>query len=314
MTMNQSSTTLGLLGATGAIGRSIAAAMTEPFRVIGRDKAKLDAEFGGNPLASSAPCDPSAAKALAEAFAGLDTVVHLIGVPYHRFKLHPKLMKTAVKAARAAGVKRLLLIGTLYPFGKAQAARIAADHPRAPHTFKGRMRKAQEDILMESGFEWSILRLPDFYGPGVASSLIHDIFVAAAEGRKANVIGPVDVPHEFAFVPDVGPVVAKLLATPEAFGHAWNLGGVGTITQREIARMAFGGEPRLMIANKLMLRLAGLFSPMMREMVEMHHLMTDPLIVDDSALTRLIGPIAKTSYADGVAQCMTEAKAARKTG
>ena len=37
----------------------------------------------------------------------------------------------------------------------------------------------------------------------------------------------------------------------------------------------------------------------------MHYLMTDPLIVDDSALQELIGPIYKTPYAEGVRRALT---------
>ena len=32
----------------------------------------------------------------------------------------------------------------------------------------------------------------------------------------------------------------------------------------------------------------------MREMVEMHYLLTEPVIMDDSALEKLIGPLSKT--------------------
>jgi hypothetical protein len=42
----------------------------------------------------------------------------------------------------------------------------------------------------------------------------------------------------------------------------------------------------------------------MREMVEMNYLVTAPLIMDDSALQRLIGPLHKTSYADGIRQTL----------
>jgi hypothetical protein len=45
----------------------------------------------------------------------------------------------------------------------------------------------------------------------------------------------------------------------------------------------------------------------MRELVEMNYLMTDPLIMDDSALQRLIGPIRKTPYAEGVRQTLAAA-------
>jgi hypothetical protein len=58
------------------------------------------------------------------------------------------------------------------------------------------------------------------------------------------------------------------------------------------------------VAGKTMLRLVGLFVPMLRELVEMHYLLTDPVIMDDSALQRLIGPLHKTSYAEGIRQTL----------
>jgi len=304
---------VALLGATGAIGGTLSSALSArgtPYRVVGRDEAKLRAEFGADPLAEIVTWNPDDPASIRTALSGVSAAVHMVGVPYDRFALHPVLMKRVVDAAVVERVDRVLLIGTLYVFGRARAPRITEDHPRDPHTYKGRKRKEQEDILMTAPLKAAILRLPDFYGPGVASSLLHDVFVAAAQDRRANVIGPVDVPHEFVFVPDVGPVAARMLETPDAFGRAWNLAGVGTISEREIAALAFAPrKPRLRVANKLMLRLLGLFNPLMRELVEMNYLMTDPLIVDDAALTGLIGPIAKTSYVDGVARCVEAAKA-----
>ncbi len=120
--------------------------------------------------------------------------------------------------------------------------------------------------------------------------------------ESLQMIGPVDRPHEFVLVPDVGPVVARLLDTPAAFGRAWNLGVAGATTPLELARMAFGGTPRYLAAGKMMLRLLGLFDPFLREFAEMHYLLTDPLIVDDSALQQLLGGITKTPYSEGVRQ------------
>ncbi len=137
--------------------------------------------------------------------------------------------------------------------------------------------------------------------------MLTDLFVAVKQNRKAKMLGPVDRPHEFVFVSDVGPVVAKLLDTPAAFGRAWNLGGAGATTQFELMRMAFGGAPRYLAAGKTMLRLMGLFDPFLKEFVEMSYLMTDPLIVDDSALQQLLGGVTKTPYSEDVRQSLAAA-------
>jgi nucleoside-diphosphate-sugar epimerase len=319
---DQPSGKIGLLGATGAIGKSVAAALTAqgiPFRAIGRGEAGLDKVYGNNALAERVSWNPDDPSSVRHAFSGVSTLVYLLGVPYNQFRLHPILMKKVIRSAIDSGVEKILLIGTLYVFGRARAKWITEDHTRKPHTFKGRRRKAQEDLLMDADakgkLKASVLRLPDFYGPDVEGSLLRDLFLAAARGRRANLIAPLDTPHEFVFVPDVGPVVTAMLRTPGAFGHTWNLGGAGTITQRELAKMAFGDKPpRVLTAGKMTLRLLGLFNPMMRELVEMNYLMTDPLIVDDTALTNLLGHIEKTSYRDGVARSMEWAKQVVQSG
>lgn len=306
--------TLALFGAAGAIGRSIAQALRaeqRAYRVVGRRADALRATFGDDPLAEIATWNPDSPESIRAAMAGVDTLVYLVGVNYWQFELHPRIMQRTLDAAIAAGVRRIVLIGTVYPYGRSRGNPVREDHPREPHTFKGKMRKAQEDLLMQAHadgrIEATVLRLPDFYGPGVEASMLHGAIRAAVLGGTADLLGPLEREHEFVFVPDVGPVVARLLDTPAAYGRIWHLAGAGVTTQRamvdEIERQS-GRTLKLRVAGKTLLRILGLFKPMMRELVEMNYLITEPLIMDDSALQRLIGPIRKTSYADGIRQSL----------
>jgi uncharacterized protein YbjT (DUF2867 family) len=105
----------------------------------------------------------------------------------------------------------------------------------------------------------------------------------------------------------VGPVVARLIETPLAWGRVLQLAGAGVTSQQamvdEIARQV-GRPVKVRAAGKWLLRVLGLFNPLMREMVEMHYLLTEPVIMDDSALQGLIGPIAKTPYPEGIRQTL----------
>ena len=310
---------IALFGADGAIGRSIAAALSaagQPYRVVGRDGARLQRTFGADPLAEIVTWNPDSPASVQAAAAGVDTLVYLVGVPYWQFELHPRLMRQTLDGALAAGVSKLILIGTVYSYGRVAANPVREDQPRQPHTFKGRMRLEQEQIVMEAHragrIDATVLRLPNFYGPGVEASLLHGAAVAAIKGGTADMIGPIDTPNEFVFVPDVGPVVVKLAATPAAFGKIWHLAGAGVISQQdmalEMARQA-GVTLKRRVVGKTMLRLLGLFSPMMREMVEMHYLQSAPLIMDDGALQRLIGPLRKTPYVEGIRQTLAAVRA-----
>jgi nucleoside-diphosphate-sugar epimerase len=301
---------VALFGAAGAIGGSIAAALRDegrPYRVVGRNRAELEAKFGSDPLAEIVTWNPDEAASVRAAARGVDTIFYLVGVPYWQFELHPILMRKTLDGAIAEAVPKLVLIGTVYPFGRPQTERIREDHPRQPHTFKGQKRKEQEDLLMAAdaagSIRGTILRLPDFYGPGVERSFMASAFQAAVKGGRAQLVGPIDVPHEFQFVPDAGPVALRLAAESRAFGRTWNLAGPGTITQREFVERVFaeaGTRPKMVVANKFMLRLLGLFNPLLREVVEMHYLFEMPVLMDDSALQELLGGVPKTSYEEGI--------------
>ena len=301
---------IALFGAAGAIGHSLADALRargQEYRVVGRDRTRLEKAFGSDSRAELVtwnPDDPASVRAAAR---GIDTIVYLVGVPYNHFELHPKVMRQTLDGAIAEGVRRIVLIGTVYPYGTPQTTPVTEDHPRNPTTFKGRMRKEQEDLLLAADkagkIEAVILRLPDFYGPGVEASFLDRAFKAAVDDKTADMIGPIDTPHEFVFVPDVGPVVLDLAAKPEARGRWWNLAGAGVTSQKQLAEMAFGFTVKTLktrVMGKTMLRIVGLFVPMMREMVEMHYLQTTPVLLDDTALLTLLGNVKKTTYADGV--------------
>ena len=301
---------IALFGAAGAIGQSIAhalAARGQPYRVVGRSEASLRKSFGTDPLAEVVTWNPDVPESVRAAADGIDTLVYLVGVNYWQFELHPELMRKTLAGAIAAGVRNFILIGTVYPYGRARTMPVSEDHPREPHTFKGRMRKAQEDLLLQAHAEGrinaTVLRLPDFYGPGVDKSLLDGAAKAAVQGGTADMVGPLDVPHEFVFVPDVGPVVARIIDTPAAQGRVLHLAGAGVTSQQEMVRemeRQTGRPLKRRVAGKTLLRLLGLFNPFMREMVEMHYLLTDPVLMDDGALQSLIGPAHKTPYAEGI--------------
>ncbi len=299
-----------IFGATGAIGQSIAAALRaieQPYRVVGRSHTALQNQYGADLLAEIVTWNPDDPDSVREAAQGIETIVYTVGLPYTDFRLHPILMQKTLAGAIAAGVKQLLLIGTIYPCGRPQTDRVREDHPREPHTFKGQMRKEQEDVLLAAdaagSIRGAILRLPDFYGPNVELSFLHSAFQAAVTGKQAQLIGPIDTPHEFMFVPDVGAVAIAMINEPRTFGRIWHFGGAGSITQREFVGRIFAAvnrKPRSIVANKLMLQTLGLFDPFMRELVEMHYLWTTPAILDDTALHQLLGTIHKTDYDRGI--------------
>lgn len=307
--------TYALFGASGATGATISQALEAAglsYRVVGRDRASLESTYGTRPLAEIATWNPDDPASVRAAASGIDTIFYLVGVPYNHFELHPQLMRATLDGAIAARVRRIVLLAPVYSYGRPQSPHVTESHPRNPQTFKGKMRKEQEDLVLDAHaagrIQGTVLRLPDFYGGDPKKSLVGDIFIAALKGRSAMVLGPIDRPHQYVYVADIGPLAVALARDDRAYGRAWNFAGSGTITQREFATKVFAaagaGKPKLIVFNQFMLRIAGLFDPIMREVADMNYLQTDPLVLDDDALRALLRDLHVTAYDDGIAQIL----------
>jgi uncharacterized protein YbjT (DUF2867 family) len=115
---------VALFGAAGVIGQSIAAALSnkgKPYRVVGRSEASLRKTFGADRLAEIVTWNPDSPASVQAAATGVETLIYLVGVNYWQFELHPELMRKTLAGAIAAGVKNIILIGTVYPYGMAKA-------------------------------------------------------------------------------------------------------------------------------------------------------------------------------------------------
>ena len=310
---------IAIFGATGSIGTVAAPELLSRghrVRVVGRNAARLDAAFPGCETLVADLADPVQARRAAD---GMDAILYSVGLPYPDFAQYAPQMRTAIGAARDAGVRHFLAISTVYPYGRPRAARVDETHSRDPQTRKGAARKEQADIVLAAhdpaGLATAVLVLPDFYGPNLQNTHLTAVFAGAAGGTTAAVIGPIDRPHEFVYVPDVAPVIAEVFAQPAAFdGSVYHLGGAGTIVPRDMYEQAYreaGREPKLLVAGVAFQRLLGIFNPLMREMVEMHYLWTEPVVLDDAKLAQTIGPLRKTPYADGIRASVAAAQQPR---
>jgi nucleoside-diphosphate-sugar epimerase len=105
-----------------------------------------------------------------------------------------------------------------------------------------------------------------------------------AKGKAALFIGSPDMPHDYAYVPDIARAVTTLLAAPDAaFGQAWHMPCAPTRTTREILVMAadaLGVRPRIRILPASLLGPMALLSPFLRELREMRFQWDRPYRVD----------------------------------
>lgn len=211
------------------------------------------------------------------------------------------------------------LPGNVYNFGEAMPGLLSEQTPVQPSTRKGQLRCQLETEMREraeKGLRGVVIRAGDFYGAGSGSWLDQLIVKDIVRGKLAYP-GPMDVPHAWAFLPDLARAFVALAARDlsasgrsgaafeqekgsfESYGFAGH-----TFTGRELlacldeaAReldlrpahgFRTGGMPWGLI------RTIGLVYPQWRELARMSYLWRVPHRVDGTALELAVGPLHVT--------------------
>lgn len=115
-----------------------------------------------------------------------------------------------------------------------------------------------------------IVRSADFYGPVATQSFTPaTVFERIRLGKTPQWIGNADAVHSFTYTPDAGRSTAQLARKDEAYGQRWHLPtSHEPMTGRSFVRVAceLAGVPvRLPVAPRWLLRLMGIFNPVLRE-------------------------------------------------
>ncbi|MEF3304708.1 NAD-dependent epimerase/dehydratase family protein [Paenibacillus sp. GYB003] len=303
-----------VVGATGGTGASVTEELVRRgIRTVafGRSRRKLEqfrARLGQPDHLTIAVGDAFRPDDIVSAAEDADVLFHCANVPYHEMasKLIP-LGESVMEAAERLNVKVVAIDG-IYPYGRKQMERATEDHPKQPHTRKGRTRLAYEKMLFDK--RWSrakvmIVRLPDYYGPTAnEASYLGSTLEAIAAGKTAFFIGNMRVPREYVYLPDAAFMIAEIAGRDEAYGQNWHIPGPGVISGREIvriARQASGSSKPVISLGKIGLSLLGLGVPVMKEVVEMLYLTEEPLVLSGDKYERLIGPVRITPFEKGIA-------------
>lgn len=316
-----------VIGAAGGTGAAIVEELVNrkiPVIAFGRSRRKLEqlaARLKNPPQLSIAIGDAFQASDVEAAAKGADVMFHCANVPYHEMadRLLP-LGEAVMHAADRLGMKVVVIDG-IYPYGRRRAELVTEDHPKEPHTRKGRVRLEYSRMIFDS--RWTrarplLVRLPDYYGPTAnQASYLGGTLEAIAKGKMGFFVGNMHVPREYVYLPDAAKMVVELAIHDHAYGQEWNIPGSGVISGKDIvriARKAAGLSKPVLPLGRVGLTLLGLFVPVMKEVVEMLYLTTEPLRLSGEKYERIIGPIPATSYEKGIKETilqLTEGSAIR---
>lgn len=220
--------------------------------------------------------------------------------PYNKWpELFPRLQASVTEAAAAAEA-RLVVMDNLYMYGPTAGKPLTEKTPHLATTRKGRTRARMAEDLMKAHkkgkVQVAVGRASDFFGPGVlVSAMGTQVFRAVLRGKAAGVLGNPDLPHTYSYVPDIGRSLVLLGEREEASGQVWHLPSAEAVSTRDLVTMIFaeaGKKPKMRVASRRVLKLIGIFNPMVREVIEMLYEFEEPFIMDSSKFTNTFGDLS----------------------
>jgi nucleoside-diphosphate-sugar epimerase len=218
-------------------------------------------------------------------------------------------MRNTIDACKAAGA-RLIFFDNVYMYGLVKG-KMSETAPYHPCSKKGKVRAEINEMLLKEMKAGSLKALiatsADFYGPRTGKTSVASIMIfdKLKIGKSAQWFVNAKQPHSFTYVPDAANALYLMAMQENAFGQIWNLPtakpaltGEGFIS---IAAKYMHAKDKVQVLPKWLVKLIGLFVPIMKELGEMLYQYEFAYEFDSSKFEKafLFKP---TSYEEGIRQ------------
>lgn len=279
-----------ILGSGGAIGIPLARELitfTSDIRLVSRNPKKV------NETDELFPADLSNRAEIIKAVEGSSVVYVTVGFPYNLKawqQTWPAFIGHVIDACLQNRVK-LVFFDNIYMYSTRSLSLMTEDAIIDPPSRKGMIRNEVRCMIMDAvekrNLTALIARSADFYGPDNRNSIL-DIMVAdnLRKGKKAQLFGNPGAVHTYTYTPDAAKATAILGNTPDAFNREWHVPtSREKITQEQWIRLiadVLGKEAAMQTPPRWLIRLLGLFIPVMREFPEMLYQYESDYIFDST--------------------------------
>ncbi len=304
-----------ILGANGTIGSVLAkelTAYTNQIRLVSRNPKKV------NETDELFPADLSDASQVEKAIVGSEVVYLLVGFDYN-IKVWrdnwPKLMRATIDACIKHKAK-LVFFDNVYMYDINAIPHMTDNSFINPPSKKGAVRKEIADMLLnevKSGKLTALIaRSADFYGPNNDKSfLIEVVYKNIKKGKKPNWFIDANKKHSFTYTPDAAKATALLGNTVDAYNQVWHLPtDKNTLTGKEMIALfakEMNVENKVSILPMWLLKILGLFIPIMKEMPEMMYQYDRDYYFDSSKFDKRFN-FKATTYQEGVKLTVEQTK------
>lgn len=294
-----------ILGSGGIIGHEASfclAEFTDKVRQVSRYPKKV------NENDQVFPADLKVESEVRQAVKGSAVVYLTVGLPYDTdiwVKYWPIIMQNTINACKEHQSK-LVFFDNVYMYGKVDGW-MTEETPFNPCSKKGEVRAKVASMLLEEikkgNINAQIARAADFYGPRAKNTYITPmVFDKLSKGKKPQLMLNAHTKHSYTFTPDAARSIVLLGNTEEAFGQTWHLptdhNALSGADFVKTAAITFGANGQHTVLTPLMIKMASLFSPAIKETKEMLYQFKYDYLFDSSKFQKYF--FDATSYQKGI--------------
>jgi nucleoside-diphosphate-sugar epimerase len=295
-----------VVGASGGMGYALVhELLSRGIEVVAfsRGKEKLESLYKNLSNVTIFPGDALKQSELTRAANGVDVMFHSVSFPYPDWdETHLPCIDIMLDVARAQKAK-VALVDNVYAYGRQSKEMVTEQTKKEPHTKKGKIRLEMENRLKKSDVPTLIVHMPDLYGPNCGNTILHETLKNIVKNNKANFVGSTTVGREYLYNLDGAKAMVELSLREETYDQNWNVPSTHPITGEElmtILRDITGYKKAVRAVSTNMIRIIGIFSPFMREMVEMMYLTEQPVILSGEKYEKEINALPRTPYREGI--------------
>jgi nucleoside-diphosphate-sugar epimerase len=283
-----------VVGANGRIGRASVEAFLEAgwkVRAFVRS-GSADRVRSGVTIFEGDAFDAQAVAASAE---GVDVIVNALNPPYDRWASEvPRITESILHAAKASGAT-VILPGNVYNYGEGMPPVLREDTAHVPTTRKGVMREEMEEAYRKAateGVRTIVVRAGEYIEEKETGNWFDSQISNKVHKGVVTYPGPLDRVHSWAFLPDVARAMVELAEIRATLDDFDTFGFAGfSVTGAELIEAMENAVGRTLKVKTIpwpIIRMIGVFNPLMREIVEMRYLWDLPHAVDGSKLARAL--------------------------
>lgn len=308
-----------VLGFTGGIGRAATKALVENghnVTALVRSRSKGEKYINELTNITLIEGDASDYNSVLKAADGCSHLVYGLNIPYDKWSENVvPLLETSLKVAAAKKLK-FIFPGNVYVYGPAKLNPVNEAHPHEAPTKKGKIRVEMENLIKkystENNFPYTIIRMPDFYGPYVVNGFSEKLFINSITGKSLQWIGNKETTTEYIFIEDGGKAIANAAISEKADNQEFNIPASEPITNGDFLRkiaIAGGKNVKFSTLNSdIVFNIMGVFNPMVKEVKEMLYLKREKLVLDGTKYKKTFGNIPATPYREGIDKTISWAK------